>query len=212
MTALEWDQVGERRFETGVDRGVLFLPDGSAVPWNGLTEVTENRTREVKSYYMDGVKFLDHHVPGSFSGKIKAYTYPDELEELMGNMEFAPGVVAHDQRAGIFNLSYRTLVGNDLEGSDHGYKIHILYNLMASASDVVFTSIGAEVTPQVFEWSISGTPEHMFGIRPTAHISIDSRRIDSELLETLEAFLYGTAELDPALPGPVELLGLVEAA
>ena len=211
MTAIEWDQVGERRFETGVDRGVLFVADGSAVPWNGLTEVTENRTREVKSYYLDGVKFLDHHVPGSFSGKIKAFTYPDELEELMGNVEFVPGVTAHDQRAGLFNLSYRTKVGNDLEGTDHGYKIHILYNLMASASDVAFKSIGADVSPQEFEWSLTGTPATMFGIRPTAHISIDSRKVDPEFLVTVEEFLYGTESTDPALPGPVDLLGMAEA-
>jgi len=212
MTALEWDKVGERRFETGVDRGVLFAPDGSAVVWNGLTEVTESRGREVKSFYLDGIKFLDHVVLGSFSGKIKAYTYPEELEELMGNLEFAPGVVAHDQRASMFNLTYRTLVGNDLEGTELGYKIHILYNLIASASDVAFTSIGASVSPQVFEWTISGTPPTMFGIRPTAHISIDSRRVSPETLASIEAFLYGTVDDDPALPDVVELLALAEVS
>jgi hypothetical protein len=204
--------VGERRFETGVDRGVLFPVEGSAVAWNGLTEVTEARGREVKSYYLDGIKFLDHVVLGSFSGKIKAYTYPQELEELMGNMEFAPGVVAHDQRTGLFHLTYRTRIGNDLEGTEHGYKIHILYNLVASASDVAFTTIGENVSPQVFEWSISGTPPTMFGIRPTAHISIDSRRVSSDTLEAIEAFLYGTVDDDPALPTVVELLALAEVS
>jgi hypothetical protein len=211
MSKLEWDKVGERTYETGVDRGVLYLPEGGAVPWNGLTEVTESRGREVKSYYIDGVKYLDHHVPGSFSGKIKAFTYPNEVEVLMGNLEFAPGVVVHDQPAGIFNLSYRTRIGNDLDGIDHGYKIHILYNLMATANDVGFASVGAEVTPQVFEWNLTGTPATMFGIRPTAHISIDSRRIDPVLLQTIEDFLYGTEEIDPELPDPITLMGMAEA-
>jgi len=210
MTMIDWDKVGERRFETGVDRGVLYLPDGSAVPWNGLTEVSEARGREVKSYYLDGIKFLDHHVPGAFSGKIKAFTYPDELEVTMGNAEFAPGVVVHDQPASLFNLSYRTRIGNDLEGTDHGYKVHILYNLTASASDVAFASVGADVTPQVFEWNLTGTPATMWGIRPTSHVSVDSRKASSELLTALEAMLYGTAEVDPALPGIVELLAMVE--
>lgn len=212
MTALEWDKVGERTFETGVDRGVLYVPDGIAVPWNGLTEVTEDRTREVKSYYMDGIKFLDHHVPGAFTGTLKAYTYPEELEELMGNLEFVPGVVAHDQRASIFDLSYRTLVGNDLEGIDHGYKIHILYNLMASPSNVTFPAVGQNITPNEFEWKLTGTPATMFGIRPTAHLSIDSRRVSPEFLELIETFLYGSVTEDPALPDPVTLLGLAEAA
>ena len=212
MTAIEWDKVGERTYETGVDRGVLYIPDGIAVPWNGLTEVTEDRTREIKSYFMDGIKYLDHHVPGAFSGTLKAYTYPDELEELMGNMEFVQGVWAHDQRASTFNLSYRTRIGNDVDGVDHGYKIHILYNLTASASNVSYPSIGENVTPNLFEWKLSGVPAKMFGIRPTAHISIDSRQVDPDFLETVEAFLYGTEEDDPALPGPVELLGMAETA
>lgn len=212
MSKLEWDKVGERTYETGVDRGVLYVPDGPAVSWNGLTEVTEDRTREVKSYFMDGIKYLDHHVPGAFSGTLKAFTYPDELEELMGNMEFVPGVWAHDQRASIFNLSYRTRVGNDLEGVDHGYKIHILYNLTASASNVSFPTIGENVEPNQFEWKLSGVPAQMFGIRPTAHISIDSRQVSPEFLELVEELLYGSEEVDPSLPNPVDLLGLAEAA
>lgn len=211
MTALEWDKVGDRRYETGVDRGVLYLPDGGVVPWNGLTEVTEDRSREVKSYYMDGVKYLDHHVPGSYTGKVKAYTYPDELDELVGSLEFATGVFVHDQKAGLFNMSYRTLVGNDIEGVDYGYRIHILYNITASPSDATFGSLSESVTAQVFEWSLSGTPPLMLGVRPTSHISIDSRRIAPELLETLEALLYGTVDDDPALPDPITLLGMVES-
>lgn len=209
MTALEWDKVGDRRFETGVDRGVLFLLDGTAVPWNGLTSVSETRTREVKSYYLDGVKYLDYHVPGTYAGKLQAFTYPEELEPLLGDAEFAPGVVAHDQRASLFHLAYRNRVGNDLQGSELGYRIHILYNLTASQSDVSFGSADNNVAAQEFEWNLSGTPSQMFGIRPTSHVSIDSTRIDPDLLAEIEVLLYGTAEADPALPDLVTLLGMV---
>ena len=212
MTALVWDQVGERRYETGVDRGVLYPPSGVAVPWNGLISVNETVTREVKSYYIDGVKFLDHHVPGSYSAKLSAFTYPDEMDELIGTQEFVPGVFVHDQRSPrLFNFSYRTLVGNDVEGMDHGYKIHILYNLLAIPDDVTYNTIGESVEPQAFGWTISGAPSQMFGIRPTSHISLDSRRIDSALLLDLERQLYGTVVTEPSLPGIVELLGMVEA-
>lgn len=213
MTALVWDQVGERRYETGVDRGVLYPPGGAAVSWNGLISVNETVNREVKPYYIDGVKFLDHHVPGSYAAQLSAFTYPDEMDALIGTEEFSPGVFVHDQRSPkLFNLSYRTLVGNDVEGMDYAYKVHILYNLLAVLNDISFNTIGENVEPQAFQWSISGTPSTMFGIRPTSHISLDSRRIDPLLLVDLENLLYGTTESDPELPDLVTLLGMVEAS
>ena len=164
MTALVWDQVGERRYETGVDRGVLYPPSGDAVPWNGLISVNETVSREVKPYYIDGVKFLDHHVPGSYSAKLSAFTYPDEMDALIGTQEFSPGVFVHDQRSPkLFNLSYRTRVGNDIEGMDHAYKVHILYNLLATLDDVTYTTNGASVDPRRFHGQISGTPSQMLG-------------------------------------------------
>lgn len=210
MTAIVWDQVGERRYETGVDRGVLYTPS-AVVPWNGLTSVTEALGREVKSYYIDGIKYLDHHVPGSFSAKISAFTYPDELEALLGNPEFAPGVVLHDQRASLFHLSYRTRVGDDI-GADRFYKVHILYNLLAVSSDAAMDSLSDSPSIKPFEWTLSGTPNVMFGIRPTSHISLDSRRIDPDLLFEIESLLYGTPETDPSLPSMVDLLGMIEVA
>ena len=209
---LVWDEVGERRYETGIDRGVLYPPSGVAVSWNGLISVNETVSREVKPYFIDGIKFLDHHVPGSYSANLSAFTYPDEMDELVGIGEFAPGVFVHDQRSPkMFNLSYRTRVGNDLEGVDHAYKLHILYNLIAVLNDTTHSTVAASVEPMAFQWSIYGTPSQMFGIRPTSHISLDSRRIDSVLLGDLEELLYGTALLDPALPSLVDLLSLVEA-
>lgn len=212
MTALVWDQVGERRYETGVDRGVLYPPSGSAVPWNGLVSVDEVLSREVKPYYIDGIKFLDHHVPGSYAGKLTAFTYPDEMDTLMGTEEFSPGIFIHDQRSPkLFNLSYRTRVGNDVEGVDYAYKIHILYNLLAILNDTSFSTIGDTVEPQVFSWSIYGTPSVIFGVRPTSHISLDTRRIDPGVLASLEDLLYGSDDVDPALPTLIDFLTLVEA-
>ena len=219
MTVLQWDQVGERRFETGIDRGVLYLLDGRAVPWNGLTAVNENLEREVKSYYLDGIKYLDHYVAGSYSAKLSAYTYPDELDEVIGNMEYASGVFLHDQRPQMFHLSYRTLVGNDLEGVGYGYKLHVLYNLTIVPSSVGISSIGEQIAPGVFEWTLSSTPSQMFGIRPTSHISFHSPAM--ETLSDIEEILYGRDEdleadpvveaIDPSLPNLIDLLAMVPA-
>lgn len=210
MTALVWDQAGERRYETGIDRGVLYPPSGDAVPWNGLVSVSENTAREVKSYYIDGIKYLDRHIPGSYAAKLSAFTYPDELDELLGVSEFVPGVHVHDQRSKLFNLSYRTKVGNDLEGDDHGYKVHVVYNILANPSDFSYESLSSTATAKPFEWDLSGTPMNMFGIRPTAHISLDSRRIDAAMLEALETQIYGDTDTDPELPNLVDLLALIE--
>lgn len=222
MTALEWDKTGDRRYETGVDRGVLYLPSGEAVPWNGLVSVSEVRSREVKSYFIDGIKYLDKHIPGSYKAKLQAFTYPDELDELLGTSEYSQGVFVHDQRIKLFNLVYRTLVGNDVEGTEHGYKIHIVYNVLASPSDYSYGSIAGDVSLTPFEWDLSGTPNIMFGIRPTSHISLDSRRIPEDRLTLLEDILFGKApsgagtaedplvQNDPELPGMIDLLTMVE--
>lgn len=209
MTALEWDKTGERFFEKGIDRGVLYPRDGLAVPWNGLTAVTENTTGEVKSYWIDGIKYLDHHVPGSYSAKLEAFTYPDELEDLVGTEQFAPGVYLHDQKAKVFHLSYRTGVGNDID-SDIGYKIHIIYNVMALPAGAGMSTVGDNVEPAKMSWDLTGTPPVMLGARPTAHISLHSLGMDPEMLEAVENLLYGSADTDPALPSLVELLGLIE--
>lgn len=209
MTKLIWDQVGERRYETGIDRGVLYLREGGAVPWNGLTAITENRNREVKSYYIDGIKYLDHPVPGSYSAKLSAFTYPDEFSPLIGDANFAPGVILHDQRFSMFHLSYRTGIGNDLQGLEHGYRVHVLYNLIASPGDPTFDSLSDTVQPKPFEWNLTGTPGPMYGARPTNHVSFDSRELDPIKLTILEELLYGTELTDPNLPQLTYLLGLM---
>lgn len=211
MTVLEWDVAGDRRWETGIDRGVLYHPLGPAFPWNGLTGITETLEREVKSYYLDGVKYLDHHVPGSYEAKLQAFTYPDELDELIGNLQFAPGVFLHDQRPKTFSLAYRTREGNDLD-SDAGYKLHLVYNVLANPSSVQFSTLQSSVTAGVFEWTLTGTPKQMFGVRPTSHLSLYSRTIDPTLLATIEDMIYGTEEVDAALPDLVDLLDIIQAA
>jgi hypothetical protein len=214
-TILSWDQVGDRRYETGIDRGVLYLPDGNVVPWNGLVSVTENTEREMKSYFLDGIKFADHVVPGSYSAKLGAFTYPDELDDLIGNGLYAPGVVVHDQRSKLFHLSYRTREADDLD-ADAAYKIHIVYNVVAIPGSTALNTLSDTPAPSLFEWSLSATPSRMFGIRPTAHLSLHSRTIDPEVLQDIENLLYGRAFVDednpeilPSLPGLPELLELI---
>lgn len=211
MTVLEWDKVGDRRYETGVDRGVLFPPSGPAVPWNGLTSVSETVSRDSKSYFLDGIKYLEHHVPGSYSAKLSAFTYPDELETLLGMAEYAPGVFLHDQRAKLFHLSYRTLVGNDVDGTEHGYKVHIVYNVLAIPNDNEMSSIKDSTDLSPFQWDLKGTPNIMFGVRPTCHISLDSRQISTDVLEGIESLLYGTENDDPYLPPFSDLLTVVDS-
>lgn len=221
MTVLEWDKAGERIFENGVDRGVLYTVEGVAVPWNGLTQITENTTGEVKSYWLDGVKYLDHYVPGSYSSKLEAFTYPDELDELTGIAPYAPGVYLHDQKARVFHLSYRTGVGSDLD-ADLGYKLHIIYNVMALPSGVGLATRSDKGELTAFSWDLTGTPPQMFGARPTAHISLHSRSIDPDLLVTIEGLLYGTVGTpdtdppvlgtNPELPSMVDLLALIEGS
>jgi hypothetical protein len=212
MAKVEWDKIEERTFQAGVDRGVLYPLDGPGVAWNGLVSVAENVGREIKSYFLDGIKFLDHFVPGAYSARLSAFTYPDEFEEILGTHEFVPGVRVHDQRAGMFHLSYRTLIGDPLEGLDLGYKLHLVYNLTANPSDTTFGSLGDRVDPNTFVWDISGVQTSMWGIRPANHLTFDSRSTDPDILTSVEETLYGTDLVDPTMPDLVELLAELEAA
>lgn len=216
MTALVWDQVGDRRYETGIDRGVLY-PIGIgeiAVPWNGLTTITENRTREIKSYYVDGIKFLNQQIPDTYTAKVQAFTYPDVLDRLIGSPDIFPGITAYDQPAGVFNLSYRTRIGNDLAGVDLGYKIHLIYNVVAAPDDADFETLGESVAVKPFSWVLNGTPAHPPGvtpIRPTSHMSLNSISINPTSLQQLEAILYGTDTQNASFPSLVDLLQMYDA-
>lgn len=206
MSIIQWDQVGERRYETGIDRGVLYLPD-SAVPWNGLTSVVDGNSRDKKEYYIDGRKYLDYQVPGNFTGHLKAFTYPDEFDLINGSKEFSvAGVLLQDQRVETFGLTYRTRIGNDADGIDHGYKLHILYNLKALPSDITYATLGLDQAPNEFDWELTATPESADGFRATAHVIFDSTMMIDVILGGLEDILYGTTETEPSLPPLQDLL------
>jgi hypothetical protein len=212
MATLVWDQTGERFYQTGVDRGVLYLHDGRVAVWNGLTNVEESSDIEIKSFYLDGVKYLEVLIPGDFQGKLSAFTYPDEFDSIMGIVDVGqgttpvenpiPGLYYYDQPPKSFNLSYRTIIGDDVEGTEYGYKIHILYNIFASSDSISFNTFSdSGVEPVEFSWSLSGTPAAKIkGFRPTIHVSIDSTKTPPDLLKILEDMLYGTDIHEPGLP------------
>lgn len=206
MAVLAWDEVGDRIYHVGIDRGVLYLHDGTVAPWNGLTGVEEGSTSEVKSFYFEGVKYLENFIPGDFEGKLKALTYPEEFDKVNGISGLAPGLDVYDQPASSFSLSYRTKIGNDVS-PDHGYKIHILYNVIANPDAVSFDTMESEAQPTEFGWSLSGTPIRLKGLRPTVHISIDSTKTPPEVMQILENQLYGTDSVGPSLPSISEVAG-----
>jgi hypothetical protein len=209
VTALVWDKPGDRRFVSGFDRGVLYTTDGNVDVWNGLVSVVESFSRDVKSSYMDGVKYQDYAIPGDYTAKLTAFTYPDTLDLLMGNAEFAPGITVYDQPSKMFHLSYRTGVGNDLQALEYGYRIHIVYNVTAVLGDVTDQTISETPTPASFEWDLHGSPTYLDGFRATNHISIDSKKIDPIALTGLEHILYGTDETAPHLPAIGDLLDMI---
>lgn len=201
MAVLVWDKTGERVYQTGVDRGVLYLQDGTAIPWNGLISVEESSNPELKSFYLDGVKYLENLTPGDFLGKLKAYTYPEEFDLVNGIAIPAPGLSYHEQPPKSFNLSYRTRIGNDVDGTDFGYKIHILYNLLAVSDASSFDTIaGSDAKAVEFGWSLTGTPPKIDKFRPTVHISMDSTKTPPAVWKMLEDLLYGTNAIDATLP------------
>lgn len=204
MAPLVWDEVGERFYQTGIDRGVLYLHDefATVVPWNGLTQVDEGSSSEVKSFYFDGVKYLQSFIPGDFEGKLTAFTYPEEFDSVNGVSSpfvYGPGLDLYDQPAQSFSLSYRVKIGNDVD-SELGYKIHILYNVIANPDNRSHKTLDDQVDPVEFSWTLSGTPVELQGSRPTVHISIDSTKTSSDLMQLLEEVLYGTDISRPYLP------------
>lgn len=205
MPNLTWDRVGDRVFETGLDRGVLYLPNGSAVPWNGLTSVIENFNRESSPVYFDGKKINDLISLGDFAATMKAVTYPEEFVELESLAPVKRGVFYADQMPQTFGLCYRTQIGNDLEGEVTGYKIHILYNVTATPSDKTYATLSAEPSLVEFEWKLSAVPEEIPGFRPTAHIIIETEKVDPWLLEEIEEILYGSTDAEASLIPLVDL-------
>lgn len=201
MATLIWDKVGERVYQGGIDRGVLYLQEGKAVVWNGLTGVEDASNSELKSFYLDGVKYLQTLLPQEFVGKLKAITYPDEFEAIIGTVPVIEGFYAREQPPKSFNLSYRSRIGDDIDGIEHGYKIHILYNIVANPDPYAFNTFSdAGAQPVEFVWNLTGTPEKMFRIRPAVHVVIDSTKTTPEIMQMLEEKLYGTEMSNASLP------------
>lgn len=214
MSRIAWDKPGARRYEVGVDRGVLYLSDGTAVPWNGLTSVSKSSSSDLEPVYYDGVKVQDIVTLGEFVGSISAITYPDALDGLVGLLGVGCGVAVGDQPPKRFSLAYRSMVGDDLKGLGH-YKIHLAYNLLAAPADTNHQSTTESPAVMELNWNVTALPEEVILsedtplMRPTAYLVIDSRKVDPLLLEVLENLLYGSPAAPPTLPSMAELIALV---
>ena len=192
MTALVWDQVGERLYETGVDHGVLYIPDPSGdyingVAWNGLTTVTESPSGAAANpQYADNIKYLNLISAEEFGATVEAFTYPDEFAQCDGTAMPEPGVAIGQQNRKIFGLCYRTRVGNDLDGTDHGYKLHLIYGAQAAPSQKAYATINDSPAATAFSWDVTTTPVQVTGYKPAAMLSIDSSKVDAAALADLE--------------------------
>lgn len=207
MAKLVWDDLAERVYFAGVDRGVVYPTDESPpVVWNGLTTVTDSSTSELKQYYYDGRAVLVRIVPREFSGKIEAITYPAVIDELTGAVSHAPGVRVHNSLPGEFHMSYRTLIGTPGDGTDHGYRIHLLYNLKASFDDIAAKTLADSIEPDSFSWTITSVVRFLANNLSLTHLSLDSREMDPEALAALEEQLYGTDSTPPSMPDPTTLI------
>ena len=217
MPKLTWDNIGERLFETGVKQGVLYpiQSDGKytkGVAWNGLTAVTESPSgAEATPLYADDIKYLNLLSNEEFGATIEAYTYPDEFAECDGSAELATGVMIGQQKRKVFGLCYRTTIGNDVDGNDHGYKLHLIYGCLAAPSEKAYSTINDSPEAITFSWEVTTTPVNVEGFKPTSQITIDSTKADPTKLAALEAVLYGGAEAEAKLPLPDEVATLMSA-
>lgn len=209
MTRVIWGATGSRYFETGIDRAVLFPPTGSGVPWNGLVSLTEAPDGgQVESYYQDGVKYVSSVISEEYRATLDAFTYPDQFEVCDGTAESGNGLFVTHQPRKPFSLCYRTLVGNDVAGTDHAYKLHFLYNALAEPTTRNNRTLGESVDPNLMSWAISATPPAISGFKPTAHLIVDTRQASASKISQVENIAYGTSSTAPRMPTPSELKSL----
>ena len=222
MAKLVWDEAGKHVYETGVSKGVLYVMSNTpgtyekGVAWNGLSSVSESPTgAEVSAIYADNIKYLNLMSREEFEGSIEAYTYPDEFMACDGSAspEDAKGFVVGQQDRKTFAFCYQTKVGNDLN-PEAGYKIHIIYGALASPSERSYETVNDSPEAMTFSWDITTTPVAVTGFKPTAHVELDSTKIEKTKLEKIEAKLYGTDEPsgEPTLLMPDEIIGMLKAA
>jgi len=217
MTRLLWDQTGDRVYETGVERGVLYIPNNgvydTGFAWNGLTTVTESPSgADPTPLYADNIKYLNLISYEQFGGTIEAYTYPDEFAQCDGTAVPSPGVNVGQQTRKTFGLSYCTKVGNDTDAVDYGHKLHLIYSAIAAPSEKAFATINDTPDAITFSWAFSTTAIPVTGLRPTSLLVIDSTKVDAGNLTTLENALYGTPGLEPRLPLPDEVIAMFAGA
>ena len=215
MAKLVWDQTGERRYETGVKHGVLYVySDGAyqkGVAWNGLTAVTESPSgAEATPLYADDIKYLNLVSAEEFGATIEAYTYPDEFAVCDGTAALVEGVSIGQQSRKTFGLVYKTTVGTD-ESNDAGYKLHIVYGCLAAPSEKAYATINDSPEAITFSWEVTTTPVSVTGHKPTSIVTIDSTKVDADLLAQIEAKLFGTESEEPTLLLPDEIAALVAA-
>jgi hypothetical protein len=217
MARIVWDKLGAKQYAIGLDRGVLYLPSSTGttyptgVAWNGLVDLNEqSKNVTVKPYYNDGVKYFEQRTTGEFAASISAFTYPEEFERFEGYAHVAKGMYLDEQPVvERFGLSYRTGLGNDLLNEEFGYRLHILYNLVAVPDSRQYSAF-EKLSPVDFGWQISGVPEDFPGYRPTTHVVFDTRETPKSLIGYIENILYGSSGRSPKLPTPTELVELVE--
>ena len=212
-TPLTWDQTGERLYETGVDHGVLYVYDstnrtyGNGIAWNGLTNVSEKPSgAEATPLYADNIKYLNLMSNEEFGATIEAYTYPDEFAECDGSASIATGVTIGQQKRKTFGFSYRTKIGNDVDGNDHGYKYHLVYGCLAAPTEKAYATINDSPEAITFSWEVTTTPIEVTGKKPTANITIDSTKVDSAKIAALEALIYGSTSAPATMPTIAQLL------
>lgn len=209
MTKIAWDQVGDRRFETGLDRGVLYANGGIGVPWNGLVSLSETTTGGATTpYYIDGYKYQNVVAPEEFGATIDAFTYPDEFMQCDGTASLGGGLFATQQRKVPFGLTYRTRIGNDVDGVSHGYKHHLIYNASVAPASKNFQSLGDVPEPITFSWAITSKAVKVAGYKPISHLIVDSTKVAAPLLTSLLTILYGSETAAPRLPSPTEVIAL----
>ena len=215
MAELVWDETGKRFYETGVDKGVLYIPNGAGaytngVAWNGLVNVTESPTgAEPNPQYADNIKYLNLYSAEEFGATLEAFTYPDEFEQFDGLGVPTPGLSIGQQSRKPFGLSYRTKLGNDIDGDDYGYKIHLVYGAQASPSEKAYNTINDSPEAIQFSWELSTTPVAVPGYKPTSILTIDSTKVGATELAALEQILYGDSGVDPALPLPAAVITML---
>jgi hypothetical protein len=215
MFKLQWDQTGEKLYETGLDRGVLYVRDDKAaypngVAWNGLISVTEGVSGgEANPFYADNIKYANVTSAEEFNPSIEAYMSPVEFDECDGSKEIAPGITIGQQERKTFGLSYRSKIGNDVDDTEYGYKIHLVYGALAAPSEKSRQTVNESPELMTMSWECSTTPVAVTGFKPTAHLVINSKSTSADKLAELEKILYGDGETAARLPLPDEIIELV---